>query len=511
MTFLRKTKGWLASAFLGASLLTGCAHIGPRTPPPSEPQPTPVQEPAPEPSQPESSQEVDFTPAQDQSTSEFSPKNYALMQFMQMMEVFGAIGYLHIEGNTLDARQMKVDAINGILRRLDPHSHYYTAEGYKAMLEANGRFSIGIGIEPVPAEKFIKIASLIKEGPAERAGLKANDLITHVDDVPVHKLGHDGAVKKIRGAEAGTSVALTIMRNGAEKHINVVREEIEPLPVNSAKIGKDIGYVSLAHFGYDKKGPDGKILMDEFRNPVEDGATLVRDAILALKKEMGPGIKAYILDLRGNRGGSLDQAVSIADHFMGAGKTVVSMRTRQDDRDQTKTTKIPGDIVDGKPVVVLVNEGSASASEILAGALQDHRRATIMGARTFGKGSVQWVLEQKNGDILVVTTTFYRTPNGHAVQGNGIMPDIRVVTGKEKRTLRESDFPHALQDKTGTSKQSKPQATCSPSGKSIPVRKLDEILTTIDGKPDYALLCAVEYARDKPVYTAIKPAVKPIP
>jgi carboxyl-terminal processing protease len=507
MPFSHKTKGWLISAFLGASLLTGCAHTGPLI----------MENPAPElPATQDPVQKAEPEQPQDygKKFSQEDYDNYVSMQFMDLIRILKRIRYLHSDGDlAADIIKMKVAAINGVLRELDPHSHYYSAEEFNASLEKRSGHSVGIGIEPIPHGKSIKIASLIKDGPAERAGLRVDDLITHVNNIPVPQLGHDGAVKEIRGAEAGTPVTLKIMRGNAKGSldITVMREEVERPPVNSTRIGKDIGYVSLAHFGYTKTGSDGKVITDKTGTPVEDGLTAVHDAILALKKDMGPDIKAYILDLRGNPGGYLYQAVGIADLFLEAGKVVVTTHSRHPDANKVNVTETPEDITDGKPLIVLVNGGSVSASEILAGALQDHHRAIIIGSQTFGKGSVQAVLKQQSGEALKITFASYHTPNGYAVQGNGITPDIEVVTGKEKRTLRESDLPHTLKDTGIPRERTAPQATCSPSGKEIPVRKLDEILTTVDGKPDFTLLCAVEYARGKSAYTVVKPAARLIP
>lgn len=489
MTSFKKTRSFLASAFLGAAtaLSGACASLS-ETPAPA---PAPVPAPVPAPEQ--------------------APKASLREQAPELLGILDMISRVHVdEANATDGRKAMIDAINGVLEGLDPHSHYFTAEEYKAFNEGqSGEFG-GLGVELNREGKLLKVVAPIEGSPAERAGIQSGDIITHIDGQSVYAIGIENTSKKLRGAP-GTTVDLKIMRKGVEKplDITVTREIIKTPVVKFAKIGSDVGYVKLAHFSYVKTRADGTPLRDWTGRMAEDGASLVRDAILAMKKEMGPSAAGYILDLRNDPGGMTTQAVDVADHFLDAGKTVYTMRGRVAGANGTYKTRIPGDITDGKPLIVLVNEGSASASELVAGALQDHNRAVVMGTRTFGKGTVQQLRPMDNGEALKITIAQYYTPLDRSVQGKGITPDIEFkALAKDELAemrLREADMPHSLGNTKGNAEDNRTRATCSPANENTPVAGLPKILIDRAGKADDMALCAIETLRGRQDLTRTVP------
>lgn len=484
LTSLNKAKGFLASAFLGAAtaLSGACAGVN------------------------NSYSPVPSPPAQAQS-----PKQSATSQVPEMLEIMEMISRVHVdEANATNGRKAMIDAINGVLEGLDPHSHYFTAEEYKAFNEEqSGEFG-GLGVELSREGKTLKVVAPIEGSPAERAGIQSGDIITHIDGQSVYAIGIENTSKKLRGAP-GTAVNLKIMRKGVEKpiEITVTREIIKMPVVKFAKIGSDVGYVKLAHFSYVKTNADGTPVRDWIGRTVEDGASLVRDALLAMKKEMGPSAAGYILDLRNDPGGMTTQAIDVADHFLDAGKTVYTMRGRIANANGTYKTKISGDIIDGKPLIVLVNEGSASASELVAGALQDHNRAVVLGTRTYGKGTVQQLRPMMNGEALKITTAQYYTPLDRSVQGKGITPDIEfrplVKDEMAEMRLRESDMPHSLGNTKGNVEDNRTKAVCSPANDNTPVAGLPKILINHAGKADDMALCAIETLRGRQDLTRTVP------
>ncbi|MFC0282133.1 S41 family peptidase [Camelimonas abortus] len=298
-------------------------------------------------------------------------------------------------------------AINGMLSSLDPHSSYMDAKAFKEMqVETRGQFG-GLGIEVTQEDGQIKVVTPIDDTPAARAGILTNDLIVKIDGEPVQGMALNQAVDKMRGP-VNTKVTLTIQRPGRKEplQITLTREMISIRSVRARAEG-DVAYIRLTQF-------------------IEHSFDDLKAAIEKVTKEIGPDkIKGYVLDLRNNRGGLLDQAVYVSDAFLNRGE-IVSTRGRNADEIQRFTARA-GDLTNGKPVVVLINGGSASAAEIVAGALQDHKRATLIGTRSFGKGSVQTIIPLGSNGALRLTTARYYTPSGRSIQAKGIDPDIVVL------------------------------------------------------------------------------------
>ncbi len=315
-----------------------------------------------------------------------------------------------------DDRELIEKAIKGMVNGLDPHSDYLTQdEMVKMQIGISAKFG-GLGIEVTMEDGVIKVVSPIADTPASRAGILAGDLITHLDDEPVRGLSLQEAVEKMRG-EPGSSIALTVVRKGADVplDISIVRAIIQ-VKATRHSLEKDIGYVRINSF-------------------TERTAADLDAAIKDIREQAGDTqIKGYVVDLRSNPGGLLNQAVSVSDAFLDRGE-IVSTRGR-DEAEMRRWNAKSGDISKGLPVVVLINGGSASASEIVAGALQDHKRATILGTQSFGKGSVQTIIPLSAGNGgLRLTTALYYTPSGRTIQAKGIEPDI-VVKMKIPEQLR---------------------------------------------------------------------------
>jgi carboxyl-terminal processing protease len=299
-------------------------------------------------------------------------------------------------------------AINGMLTSLDPHSSYMDAKNFRDMqIQTRGEFG-GLGIEVTMEEGLVKVVAPIDETPAAKAGILANDVITQIDGDPVQGLTLNQAVDKMRGP-VNSSVKLTIQRREKKEPIEVklTRETIRIRPVRSRTEGGDVGYVRITQFN-------------------EQTYETLRTAIDKISSEIGPDkLKGYVIDLRNNPGGLLDQAILVSDAFLERGE-IVSTRGRNAEETQRFNAKA-GDLTKGKPLVVLINGGSASASEIVAGALQDHKRATVMGTRSFGKGSVQTIIPLGANGALRLTTARYYTPAGRSIQAKGIEPDQEVL------------------------------------------------------------------------------------
>jgi len=302
-------------------------------------------------------------------------------------------------------------AIQGMVSNLDPHSSYMDAKMYGDMqITTKGQFG-GIGIEVTQEDGLIKVISPIDGTPASRAGIKTGDRIAGIDGTSIAGLQLNEAIDKMRGA-AGSKITLTILREGEKKPFDVtlVRAIVSVDSASHRREG-DVGYIRLP--GFNEQTADG-----------------LEKAVRDLKKQIGPGIKGYVLDMRNNPGGLLDQAIQVSDDFLGSGE-IVSTRGRHAE-DTLRYDAKPGDITDGKPIVILINGGTASASEIVSGALQDHKRATVIGLTSFGKGSVQTIIPLGEGrGALRLTTARYFTPSGHSIQAQGIVPDIQVAQGDE--------------------------------------------------------------------------------
>jgi len=300
-------------------------------------------------------------------------------------------------------------AINGMITSLDPHSRYMNDSAWREMQETTqGEFG-GLGIEVTMEDGLIKVVAPIDGTPAAKAGIMSGDLVTNIDDEAVQGLTLEQAVNKMKGP-VNTKTRLTIFRKGAESPINVtiVREIIHVRPVSYHTDSGNIGYVRISSFNEQTS--------DELRKAIGDISRQITSENLA----------GYVLDLRNNPGGLLDQAVAVSSTFMTRGE-VVSTRGRRPDETQRFSAR-GGDLTKGKPLVVLINGGSASASEIVAGALHDHKRATLIGTRSFGKGSVQTIIPLGNGNgALALTTARYFTPSGRSIQAKGVTPDIEVL------------------------------------------------------------------------------------
>ena len=308
-----------------------------------------------------------------------------------------------------DDSKLVESAINGMLAGLDPHSSYMDPKSFRDMqVQTRGEFG-GLGIEVTMEDGLVKVVAPIDDTPAAKAGVMANDIITHLDDEAVQGLTLNQAVDKMRGP-VNTKIKLTIMRKGADKpiEVSIVRDIIRVKSVRWHPEGGDVGYIRVT----------------QFNEQTTDG---LKQAINELNAQLGADkIKGYVVDLRNNPGGLLDQAISVSDTFLEKGE-IVSTRGRNPEETQRFNAR-PGDMTKGKPVIVLINGGSASASEIVAGALQDHKRATLIGTRSFGKVSVQTIIPLGAGNgALRLTTARYYTPAGRSIQAKGISPDIEVL------------------------------------------------------------------------------------
>jgi carboxyl-terminal processing protease len=307
-----------------------------------------------------------------------------------------------------DARLVE-GAINGMITALDPHSRYMNEKAWRDMQETtHGEFG-GLGIEVTMENGLVKVVAPMDDTPAAKAGIMSGDLITYINDEAVQGLTLEQAVGKMKGP-INTKTRLKIMRKGADQPIDVsvVREIIRVRPVAYRTDGGDIGYVRIS----------------SFNEQTTDG---LRKAIGDISKQIPPDkLAGYVVDLRNNPGGLLDQAVSVSGTFMARGE-VVSTRGRTPEETQRFAART-GDLTKGKPLVVLINGGSASASEIVAGALHDHKRATLIGTRSFGKGSVQTIIPLGAGrGALALTTARYFTPSGRSIQAKGVTPDIEIL------------------------------------------------------------------------------------
>jgi carboxyl-terminal processing protease len=322
-------------------------------------------------------------------------------------------------------------AVNGMLKSLDPHSAFLPPEQVKQMqVNIKGEFG-GLGIEVTMEDGFVKVVTPIDDTPAARAGVQPNDLITHIDGEAVLGLSLTEAVKKMRGA-VGTDILLMVNRSGVAEpfEITITRAVIKVQSVRARAEG-NVAYIRISSFS----------------EQTESG---LRRSMRNLKEELGDKIEGVILDLRNNPGGLLDQAIAVSDAFLDRGE-IVSTRARDVSAIERYNAK-PGDLATGLPVIVLINGGSASASEIVAGALQDHKRAILMGTRSFGKGSVQSIMQLGGGNQLKLTTARYYTPSGNSIQARGIIPDVDVPQARlevlETSQRSEADLRNRLDNDT---------------------------------------------------------------
>ncbi len=355
-------------------------------------------------------------------------------------EVFGKIKSDYVE-STEDSSLLE-NGIRGMLSGLDPHSTYLDPEAYRELqVGTSGEFG-GLGIEVGMEDGFVKVISPIDDTPAQRAGMMSGDLIIRIDETPVKGLSLNEAVKLMRG-KPGTKILLTVVREGADKplKISITRAVIKVSSVKSRMLEPGFGYVRITQF------------------QSNTGENLI-NAVSELKKENEENLKGLILDLRNNPGGVLNAAVAVSDAFLEDGLIVYTEGRVNDSEMKFKAT--PTDIMKNAPIVVLVNGGSASASEIVAGALQDHKRAIIMGDTTFGKGSVQTILPMHNGAALKLTTARYYTPAGRSIQAEGIIPDIKLENVKLAsidpspfEPIKEANLSRHLENANGDEKNDK--------------------------------------------------------
>ena len=325
----------------------------------------------------------------------------------------------------VENKEIVESAINGILSSLDPHSSFLNAKNLEDMkIQTKGLFG-GLGIEVTMENGFVKVISPIDDTPAYKAGIKAGDYITHLNKKSVIGLTLDEAVGKMRGP-VGSKLKVTIGRANVEPFDITIKRDVIKITSVRSRIEKDVGYVRITTFS-------------------EQTNKSTKEAIKKLKKNKN--LKGFVLDLRNNPGGLLEQAVYVSDLFLEKGE-IVSTRGRDSENPETYKAK-PGDVINGLPLVVLINGGSASASEIVAGALQDHKRAIILGTQSFGKGSVQTIIPVNPYGALRMTTARYFTPSGRSIQKKGISPDIVVEEAKLEKVKkrngnRESDLRGAL-------------------------------------------------------------------
>jgi carboxyl-terminal processing protease len=395
-------------------------------------------------------------------------------------EVFERVRADYVE--KADDSKLVEGAINGMVTSLDPHSRYMNDKAWREMQETtSGEFG-GLGIEVTMEEGLVKVVAPIDDTPAARAGLLSGDFITQIDGEAVQGLTLEQAVNKMKGA-ADTKTKLTIVRKGKDApfDVSITREIIRVRPVRYHTEGGDIGYIRIT----------------SFNEQTTDG---LHKAIADIAKQIPlEKLAGFVVDLRNNPGGLLDQAVSVSSSFLARGE-VVSTRGRNPEETQRFTAR-GGDLTKGKPLVVLVNGGSASASEIVAGALHDHKRATLIGTRSFGKGSVQTIIPLGAGNgALALTTARYFTPSGHSIQAQGITPDIEIL----------QNVPDELKGRTDTRGEASMRGHLSAEGKE---QTGSQSYVPPDEKDDKALHAAYDLLRgvtvnaDAPTAPAAKDTV----
>jgi carboxyl-terminal processing protease len=404
-------------------------------------------------------------------TSAFAQDSGSRGDTYRLLTLFGDV-FERVRADYVDPvndKDLIENSINGMLTGLDPHSSYMNAKQFRDMqVQTKGEFG-GLGIEVTQDSGFIKVISPIDDTPAAKAGIKAGDIITALDGKTVEGLSLQDAVDKMRGPP-NSKITLTIKREGVEKpvevsmlreviHIQVVKDRMEP---------DNIGYVRLTQF-------------------TEQADASIRDAVKQLKQQSGGKLTALILDLRNNPGGLLDQAVAVSEDFIPQGE-IVSTRARHSEDSQRWDAK-GDDIINGVPLVVMINGGSASSSEIVSGALQDHHRAVLLGTRSFGKGSVQTVIPLPGNGAMRLTTARYYTPSGRSIQGQGIAPDVKVAESREDEPRfgpeREADLNHILANQGGTPDTAPaPRTDLPPMAKEIPDKPPEGFPKFDAAKPD---------------------------
>jgi len=389
-------------------------------------------------------------------------------------------------------------ALDGMLSALDPHSGYLTKKNFEDMqTQTKGEFG-GLGIEITMENNIVKVISPIDDTPAARAGLQPNDFITHINGKPVTDYTLNEAVEKMRG-KPGTKVTLTIRRGSLTERAFDVTLTRAVIKVKSVKWEPkdDIAYIRISSFN-EQTQPD----LDK--------------ALAEIEKKIGDRLIGFVLDLRNNPGGLLDEAVSVSNTFLGDGKEIVSTKSRQQSDNQVIFSSGP-DRAKGKPMAVLINSGSASASEIVAGALQDHNRAIIVGVKSFGKGSVQTIIPVSSGAAMRITTARYYTPSGRSIQALGIEPDIEVQQAKLEQVntssgVHEADLKGALKNETVKPSSAEPVIPEDETiymGQDKPKSKKDSSKDDKDQPFDYQLARALDLIRGIHLYNANVSPKKP--
>jgi len=373
--------------------------------------------------------------------------------FTELNRFGEAYGYVRASYVTEpEDRDLVEGAIAGMLGNLDPHSSYFDPETFAEMqVKTDGQYG-GVGLVIGSDNGIIRIVNPIEGTPAAKAGLKAGDALLAIDGAAITGMQVDDVEDKLRG-DPGTKVVINILHKGDKdpQDVTLTRALVSVEAVTSHREG-DVGYIRIP----------------AFNDQTNDG---VKNAVAELKNTIGPTIKGYIIDLRDNGGGVLDAAIAVSDDFLETGE-IVSTRGRSSS-DVERYDAHPGDIAEGKPVIVLINGGTASASEIVAGALKDHKRATIVGMTSFGKGSVQTIIPLNGGEAgaLHLTTARYYTPSGQSIQATGIIPDVAVEEGANRPDeqasafQRESDLPHHLEAEGVKPPDAKPSVITPPPGK----------------------------------------------
>jgi len=367
-----------------------------------------------------------------------------LNELRNLSDIFSRIKSDYVED--VEDKVLLENAIKGMLSGLDPHSTYLNPDEYKELkIGTTGQFG-GLGIQVGMEDGFVKVISPIDDTPAFRAGIKSGDLIVRLDDKSVKGMSLNDAVKLMRG-KPGSDIELTIVRKGEEKPlvISVTRAIIKVDSVKNRMLEPGFGYVRISNF--------------QSKTPRD-----LLKAINSLKKEFGKELKGLVLDLRNNPGGVLNAAADVSDMFINKGKLVYTEGRIENSKFEFNAK--PGDVMNNAPIVVLINGGSASASEIVAGALQDHHRAVVMGSKSFGKGSVQTIQELRSGGAVKITTARYFTPAGRSIQGEGITPDIsldefRVTEADSDKIsrLKESDLGNHITNPNKTDEEIKKENT----------------------------------------------------
>ena len=408
-----------------------------------------------------------------------------------LMDVFERVRVDYVDQT--DDKKLIEGAINGMLASLDPHSSYLDAKDFENMRQTTDGEYGGLGLTVTTEEGTVRVVSPTDDTPAARAGVKAGDFITHLDDELIFGTSLSEAVDKMRGAP-GTSIKITVVREGESKPLDftLVREAIQIKPVK-----------------WEVRGTVGVVRISTFNKQTGDAT---RAAIAAIDKKVGPALLGYVIDLRSNPGGLLDQAIEVSDVFMDKGE-IVSQRGRTKADIQRYYAK-PGDLTRGKPLVVVVDAGSASAAEIVAGALQDQRRAVVIGQKSFGKGSVQTLIPISQDTALRLTTARYFTPSGRSVQEAGVEPDVTVPqlsdpNAGERPRLREADLRRHLINELKDSTEKLVETDTKPDPRFVATADELKKQGIVDFQMDYAVKMLSRLAPGAPVQVASKAATTP--